>query len=92
MVAKKWEGLALFWRNGIQVKAGLKSRYHIDAEITGEDGFQWRFTGIYEESQHDKKEATWKLLKTIQHHSDKPWLCAGVFNEVRGRPFATVYG
>lgn len=86
MVVKKSEGrsggLALFWRNGIQVKPGLKSRYHIDAEITGDDGFTWRFTGMYGEPQHDKKEATWKLLKTIQHHSDKPWLCVGDFNEI----------
>lgn len=86
MVAKNCDGqsggLALFWRKEVNLKAGLKSKYHIDAEITEEDGFVWRFTGIYGESKADEKEKTWKLLRTIRHHSDKPWLCMGDFNEI----------
>jgi exonuclease III len=86
MVAKDCEGqsggLALFWRSSVNLKAGLKSRYHIDAEITEADGFKWRFTGIYGEPKSDAKEATWKLLRTIKHHYDLPWLCVGDFNEI----------
>lgn len=63
--------MALFWQSGVNLNAGLKSRYHIDAEITEEDGFQWRFTGIYGEPKADEKEKTWKLLRTIKHHNNK---------------------
>jgi hypothetical protein len=86
MVGKSCDGhsgwLALFWKNSVNLKAGLKSKYHIDAEITEEDGFVWRFTGIYGEPKSDAKEITWRLLRNIKHHSDKPWLCAGDFNEI----------
>ena len=86
MVVKNCEGqsggLALFWRNSVNLAAGLKSRYHIDATITQPDGLQWRFTGIYGEPRAEKREATWKLLRTIKHHSKLPWICAGDFNEI----------
>lgn len=86
MVVKDCEGqsggLALFWKSFLKVSAGLKSRYHIDATITEEDGFEWRFTGIYGEPKLEEKVKTWKLLRTIRHHSDKPWICMGDFNEI----------
>ena len=60
MVAKDCEGqsggLALFWRSDINLTAGLKSRYHIDATITQPDGFKWRFTGIYGDPKTEKRE------------------------------------
>jgi exonuclease III len=75
-------GLALFWRKSVNLKAGLKSKYHIDAEITEGDGFRWRLTGIYGEPRSDKKEVTWSLLRAIKHHNNCPWICIGDFNEV----------
>ena len=86
MVVKNCEGqsggLALFWKNGVNLSAGLKSRYHIDAVITENDGSQWRFTGIYGEPKLENRETTWRLLRTIKHHSNLPWICAGEFNEI----------
>jgi hypothetical protein len=75
-------GLALFWKSAVNVKAGLKSKYHIDSKVTEEDGFVWRFTGIYGEPKADEKEKTWSLLREIKIQSDKPWLCAGDYNEI----------
>jgi exonuclease III len=76
-------GLVMFWKNEINVKLiGFISRHHIDTEITEEDGFVWRFTGIYGEPKTDKRENTWRLLRTLKHQSDKPWLCVGDFNEI----------
>jgi hypothetical protein len=35
----------MFWKNGINVRVvGFMSKYHIDTEITEEDGFVWCFT------------------------------------------------
>ena len=76
-------GLALFWKKEVkvQVKPGA-SRDHIDAEITGEDGFLWRLTGIYGEPKVGRREKTWKLMRTLHGHSGLPWLCCGDFNEI----------
>jgi exonuclease III len=86
MVAKDCDGqsggLALFWRSDVNLTAGLKSRYHIDATIIQPDGFKWRFTGIYGDPKTEKRENTWKLLRNIKHHSKLPWMCAGDFNEI----------
>ena len=51
-------GLALFWRTGVNLTAGWKSKYHIDATIREEDGFEWRFTGIYGEPKTEERENT----------------------------------
>jgi hypothetical protein len=73
-------GLVMFWKREINLVTGLKSQYHIDSCIMDANGFQWRFIGIYGEPKLEEREATWSLLRTIQHHSNLPWLCAGDFN------------
>lgn len=65
----------------MQIKGGWYSRYHIDVEIT-EDGFEWRITGVYGESKTEEKNKTWKLMRTLKNHSNKPWLMAGDFSEI----------
>jgi hypothetical protein len=75
-------GLALFWRRGVDVRLRWKGRYHIDVDVIEENGTKWRFTGIYGESKSGHKENTWKLLRTLHHQGDLPWLCMGDFNEV----------
>jgi exonuclease III len=76
-------GLALFWKSGIKIDLkGALSRYHIDTEITEADGFVWRFMGIYGEPKVEERATTWRLLRTLKHQNDKPWLCIGDFNEI----------
>jgi exonuclease III len=75
-------GLALFWRAGVNLTVGLKSKYHIDATIMEEDGFEWRFTGIYGEPKTELRDATWSLLKMLKTQDDRPWVCMGDFNEI----------
>jgi hypothetical protein len=86
MVVKNCEGqsggLAIFWKREVQVRVvGFMSRYHIDMEITKDNGFVWRFTGIYGDPSSDKKENTWKVLRTLKHQNNRQWLCVGDFNE-----------
>jgi exonuclease III len=76
-------GLVLFWKREVNLKViGFMSRYHIDTEITEPDGFVWRFTGIYGDPRTDGKENTWRLMRTLRHQNNKPWLCGGDFNEI----------
>uniref|UniRef100_A0A8I6YYK3 Endonuclease/exonuclease/phosphatase domain-containing protein n=1 Tax=Hordeum vulgare subsp. vulgare TaxID=112509 RepID=A0A8I6YYK3_HORVV len=78
----KGGGLAMFWKSSLKISPGMKSRYHIDTEITEDDRFVWRFTGVYGEPKMEARETTWRRLRNIKHHSDKPWICVGDFNEV----------
>jgi hypothetical protein len=76
-------GLTLFWKREVNLRVvGFMSKYHIDAEIMEDDGFIWRFTGIYGDPHTDGKDNTWKLLRTLKHQNNKPWLMAGDFNEI----------
>jgi hypothetical protein len=47
-----------------------------------QDGFRWRFTGIYGEPTTEKRENTWKLLRILNQQLNLPWLCTGDFNEI----------
>ncbi|KAL0327086.1 UNVERIFIED_CONTAM: hypothetical protein Sangu_1786600 [Sesamum angustifolium] len=47
-----------------------------------EDQDWWRFTGIYGEPDNSKRERTWGLLSWLRKQSNRPWLCAGDFNEI----------
>jgi hypothetical protein len=86
MVVKECEGrsggLALMWKKHVDVELHNFSRNHIDVIIVEQDGFRWRFTGIYGEPTTEKKEKTWKLLRVLHQQLNLPWLCAGDFNEV----------
>jgi hypothetical protein len=86
MVVKDCEGrcggLAMFWKRGVDVSLRWKGRYHIDVDVTEENGKKWRLTGIYGESKAGEKENTWRLLRTLHAQSDLPWLCIGDFNEI----------
>jgi hypothetical protein len=76
-------GLVLFWKAGININLlGMPSKYHIDVEITENDGYKWGFTGVYGEPRQEERSKMWRLLRTLKNHSSLPWLCAGDFNEI----------
>lgn len=75
-------GLALFWRNRIDVRLRSISKYYIDVDVADRNRDTWRFTGIYEEPQSDEKEMTWAAMRTLNAAGTGPWLCAGDFNEI----------
>jgi hypothetical protein len=60
----------------------LKSKYHIDAIIKEDDGFEWRFTGVYGEPKTELRDATWQLMRSFKPQSNLPWVCMGDFNEI----------
>jgi hypothetical protein len=75
-------GVTVFWRRGINVSLRGLSQYYIDLDVREEDGFLWRFTGVYGEAQSDLKHRTWQQLKNLRVDPVIPWLCAGDFNEI----------
>ena len=77
----KGGGLALWWRDGIDVSVRPWCQYYIDAKITTEEG-PWRFTGIYGEPKKAQRRKTWEVLRYLRAQDDLPWICAGDFNEI----------
>ncbi|KAK2647852.1 hypothetical protein Ddye_015341 [Dipteronia dyeriana] len=55
---------------------------HIDIRFSMEDGFGWRFTGFYGESNPSKIAASWSLLRRLRDVDTLPWVCVGDFNEL----------
>ena len=78
----KGGGLALFWRDGIEVEVETSSLNHIDAIINKSLDKPWRFTGFYGELETQKRFESWDLLRHLHRQSSLPWLCAGDFNEI----------
>jgi exonuclease III len=74
-------GLALWWRQGVDITVRPWCQYFIDAKVLVQ-GKSWRFTGVYGEPRTDLRAKTWDALRFLKAQDDLPWLCAGDFNEV----------
>ena len=57
-------------------------RYYIDAVINGGGDDEWRFTGFYGEPEIARRSEAWENLRRLNQSMNKPWLCAGDFNEI----------
>ena len=76
-------GLALLWRNSLQVDIMSYSPGHIDAIVSEEQGMKkWRFAGFYGHPETNKRGESWSLLKDLSRQSKLPWVCMGDFNEI----------
>jgi hypothetical protein len=74
-------GLALWWKEGVEVSVRPWCQYYIDAEICL-NGKRWRFSGMYGEPKTELRARTWEALQYLRSQDDLPWLCAGDFNEI----------
>ena len=63
-------GLALMWKRHVKVELHNYSRYHIDVKIVEQDGFKWRFTGIYGEPATEKRDKMEAFEDCIPDHAD----------------------
>ena len=75
-------GLALFWKNTVDLQVQTSSKNHIDAIVNkGVDG-AWRLTGFYGEPVTHKRIESWNLLRDLNSRMEFLWLCIGDFNEI----------
>ncbi|XVE72246.1 hypothetical protein DITRI_Ditri11bG0024200 [Diplodiscus trichospermus] len=76
-------GLALLWKNEMDLEVLNFFRNHIDAVVKGLDGeAPWRFTGYYGEPKVNMRHNSWSLMHRLDGLSDLPWICLGDFNEI----------
>ncbi|XP_073361310.1 uncharacterized protein [Aegilops tauschii subsp. strangulata] len=73
-------GLALWWRDNLQVTVRPWCQYFIDAEIQFE-GKTCRFTGFYGEPRTELRKKSWDAIRFLRAQDNLPWLCVGDFNE-----------
>ena len=72
-------GLALLWKNSINLSVESFSKNHIDSIIDKGSNEASRFTGFYGEPDTQK---SWDLLCLLNWLFDFPWLCAGDFTDI----------
>ena len=75
-------GLALYWKNSIDVHVDSFSEYHIDSIIDKGSDEVWRFIGFYGELVIRKRIEAWNKLRLLNTKHNLPWLCTGDFNEI----------
>lgn len=75
-------GLAMLWKDDLDLEIASYSNHHIDAIVREVDGKQWRCTGIYGHPEVGQKRHTWTLLKRLAGLFTYPWICFGDFNEI----------
>lgn len=75
-------GLALYWRNSIDLSIDTFSKNHIDAIINKGKEDAWRFTSFFGEPVTHKSYESWNKLCQLNNKFNLPWICAGDFNEI----------
>ena len=75
-------GLALYWKNRIDLHILDSSPSHIDAVVNPGVDDAWWFTGFYGNLVTANQEHSWILLKHLCLKLDLPWLYLGDFNEI----------
>ena len=78
----KGGGLALFWKNNLNLSISSYSCSHIDSVINPGTDNAWRLSFIYGEPVTHKRMATWNLLRRLHNQHSLPWCCLGDFNEI----------
>uniref|UniRef100_A0A2N9GDA6 Reverse transcriptase domain-containing protein n=1 Tax=Fagus sylvatica TaxID=28930 RepID=A0A2N9GDA6_FAGSY len=75
-------GLALLWRDEVQIVVHSHSIAHIDITIRIRGYRDWHFTGFYGNLETSKRDDSWTLLRRLHRNDDLPWLVMGDFNEL----------
>ena len=65
-------GLAMLWKNSINLSIESFSKNHIDSIIDKGSNEAWRFTGFYGEPNTQKRKESWDLLCWLNRHFDLP--------------------
>ncbi|XP_019178261.1 PREDICTED: uncharacterized protein LOC109173479 [Ipomoea nil] len=75
-------GLALFWRDAAMATLLSYSTNHIDVSVSLPDTPEWRLTCFYGESDQNRRQESWDLLRELRDRSTLPWVTIGDFNDI----------
>ena len=76
-------GLAMLWREGVDMRFKSCSYSHIDVVVYSVGGaMPWRASGFYGHPDARKMYESWDLLGSLKIQCDMPWIVFGDFNEI----------
>ncbi|KAG8485709.1 hypothetical protein CXB51_019034 [Gossypium anomalum] len=78
----KTGGLALLWKEGVNVSVQNYSKYHIDSLVSMDDGEQFRFTGFYGQTDPSLRQQSWDMLRRVKSTVNEGWIMGSDFNAI----------
>ncbi|KAK2424153.1 hypothetical protein QL285_034543 [Trifolium repens] len=76
-------GLALFWKDQLDISIKSYSLNHIYAKcVDVETNEAWDLTGIYGYPEEHNKRKTWQLIRQLHSEVGSMWLCFGDLNDI----------
>ena len=76
------EGLALLWKEEVNLDVINFTNNNILARVVETDGFVWHITGFYGWPEANEKRKLWELLAYLRTLVEGPWCCIGGFNAI----------
>ncbi|PPR88589.1 hypothetical protein GOBAR_AA32102 [Gossypium barbadense] len=80
--AGKSGGLALLWRDGLDVSVQNYSNFHIDSLVRLENEDVLRFIGFYGQTASKSRQQAWDILRRVHHKVNEGWIVGGDFNAI----------
>ena len=75
-------GLALMWKEEVNLDVVNFTDNHILAKVVESDGFVWHLIGFYGWLEANEKRKSWALLSHLKTFVEGPWCCIGDFNAI----------
>ncbi|KAK8335247.1 hypothetical protein V6Z12_A09G041200, partial [Gossypium hirsutum] len=75
-------GLALMWRDGMNVSIQNFSKHHIDSKVRLDDNKTIRVTGFYGHANPNFRRSSWDILRRVGESVREEWVVGGDFNAI----------
>ncbi|PPR87553.1 hypothetical protein GOBAR_AA33151 [Gossypium barbadense] len=75
-------GLALMWRDGMNVSVQNYSKHHIDSMVKLENNKEIRVTGFYGHANLTLRSSSWDILRRVGDSVREEWIVGGDFNAI----------
>ncbi|KAK8292157.1 hypothetical protein V6Z12_D06G104300 [Gossypium hirsutum] len=75
-------GLALMWRDGMNVSIQNYSKHHIDSMVRLENNKIIRVTGFYGHANPNRRRSSWDILRRVGESVKEEWVIGGDFNAI----------
>ncbi|PPD69892.1 hypothetical protein GOBAR_DD33229 [Gossypium barbadense] len=79
---RKSGGMALIWREGVDVTIQNYSKHHIDSVAYREEGEKVQFTGFYGHTELNLRKEAWEMLRRVKNTVNEGWIVGGDFNAI----------
>lgn len=75
-------GLAMLWRDTVDIVLKSWSQNLIDVEAKTDSVTSWWLTGIYGEPVRARRKKMWDLVRCLARDSNLPWVLIGDMNNI----------